>query len=78
MKVLTALNKQNGIEQPERELIFAPYIDDVSLCETIRDLRAQNRAVIQQLPNQMGGAKELNCTAVLVKNSQGVWVLESL
>ncbi|MEI6744787.1 MAG: ATP phosphoribosyltransferase regulatory subunit [Methylococcaceae bacterium] len=78
LKVLTALNKQNGIEQPERELIFAPYVDDVSLCEMIRDCRAQNRAVVQQLPNQIGGAKELNCTAFLVKNSEGVWVVESI
>ncbi len=78
LKVLTALNKQNGIEQPERELIFAPYVEDVALCETIRDCRAQNRAVVQQLPNQIGGAKELNCTAFLVKNSDGVWVVESL
>ncbi len=78
LKVLTALNKQNDIEQPERELIFAPYVDDVVLCEIIRDLRAQNRAVVQQLPNQIGGAIELNCTAVLVKNSEGVWIVESL
>ncbi len=78
LKVLTALNKQNDIEQPQRELIFAPFVDDVNLCETIRDCRAQNRAVVQQLPNQIGGAKELNCTAVLVKNSEGVWVVESL
>lgn len=78
LKVLTALNKQNDIEQSERELIFAPYVDDVSLCETIRDLRAQGRAVVQQLPNQIGGEKELNCTAVLVKNLEGVWVVESL
>ena len=77
LKVLTALNKQNGIEQPERELIFAPYVEDVNLCEMIRDCRAQNRAVVQQLPNQIGGAIELNCTAVLVKNSDGVWVVES-
>lgn len=78
LKVLTALNKQNGIEQPERELIFAPYVDDVALCETIRDLRAQGRAVVQQLPNQTGGMIESNCTAVLVKNSQGVWAIESI
>jgi ATP phosphoribosyltransferase regulatory subunit len=78
LKVLTALNKQNGIEQPERELIFAPFVEDVSLCETIRDLRAQNRAVVQQLPNQIGSAEKLNCTAILVKNSESVWVVESL
>jgi ATP phosphoribosyltransferase regulatory subunit len=78
LKVLTALNKQNGIEQSESELIFAPFVDDVSLCETIRDLRAQGRAVVQQLPNQIGGATELNCTAVLVKNSEGTWAVESI
>jgi len=78
LKVLTALNKQNGIEQSERELIFAPFVEDVNLCEIIRDLRAQNRAVVQQLPNQIGGAERMCCTAVLVKNSEGVWVVESL
>ena len=76
LKVLTALNKQNDIEQPQQDKIFAPYVEDVALCETIRDLRAQNRVVIQQLPNQIGGAKELNCTTVLVKNLDGVWVVE--
>lgn len=78
LKILTALNKQNEIEQPERELIFAPYVEDKTLCETIRDLRAQNRAVVKQLPNQIGDAKELGCTAVLVKNSEGIWVVETI
>ncbi len=78
LKVLTALNKQNGIEQPERELIFAPYVEDITLCETIRDLRAQGHAVVQQLPNQIGGAVELGCTAVLVKNSECVWIIEAI
>lgn len=78
LKILTALNKQNEIEQPERELIFAPYVEDKTLCETIRDLRAQNRAVVQQLPNQIGGAKELGCSAVLVRSLEDVWVVESI
>jgi ATP phosphoribosyltransferase regulatory subunit len=76
LRVLTALNKQNEIEQPSRELIFAPYFDDVHLHEMIRDLRAKGRNVVQQLPNQVGGAKELGCTAVLVKNSQGDWTVD--
>jgi ATP phosphoribosyltransferase regulatory subunit len=76
LRVLTALNKQNEIEQPSRELIFAPYFDDVHLHEMIRDLRAKGRSVVQQLPNQVGGAKELGCTAVLVKNSQGDWTVD--
>jgi hypothetical protein len=42
----------------------------------IRDLRAKGRSVVQQLPNQVGGAKELGCTAVLVKNSQGDWTVD--
>ncbi len=78
LRVLTALNKQNKIEQPTREFIFAPYLDDVNLHETMRDLRAQGRSVVQQLPNQIGGAKALGCTAILVKNSHGNWVIESL
>ncbi|MEN9896519.1 MAG: hypothetical protein RLZZ66_168 [Pseudomonadota bacterium] len=78
LRVLTALNKQNKIEQPTREFIFAPYLDDVNLHETMRDLRAQGRSVVQQLPNQIGGAKALGCTAMLVKNSHGNWVIESL
>ena len=76
LRVLTALNKQNEIEQPSRELIFAPYFDDVHLHEMIRDLRAKGRNVVQQLPNQVGGAKELGCKAVLVKNSQGDWTVD--
>ncbi len=78
LKILTALNKQNAIEQPERELIFAPFIEDIALCETIRDLRAQGRAVVQQLPGQFGGAKELNCTAVLTQDTQKNWVVTPL
>jgi ATP phosphoribosyltransferase regulatory subunit len=76
LRVLTALNKQNEIEQSRCELIFAPYLNDVNLHETIRDLRAKGRSVVQQLPNQVGGAKELGCTAVLVKNSQGDWTVD--
>ncbi|MEY2667222.1 MAG: hypothetical protein RLZZ384_1393, partial [Pseudomonadota bacterium] len=41
-------------------------------------LRAKGRSVVQQLPNQIGGAKELGCTAVLVKNSQNTWIIQSI
>lgn len=78
LKILTAINKQNGIEQPERELIFAPYVEDIALYETIRDLRAQGRAVVQQLPEQFGGAKALNCTAVLTQDAHKNWVVTPL
>jgi ATP phosphoribosyltransferase regulatory subunit len=47
------------------------------LTETIRDLRAQQRAVIQQLPGQTGGAAEYGCTAILVQEQQR-WVVKPL
>ncbi|MDO9105682.1 MAG: ATP phosphoribosyltransferase regulatory subunit [Methylovulum sp.] len=76
LKVLSALSKQSF--QPEkRELIFAPYLDDAALHEKIRDLRAQQQAVIQQLPGQTGGAEALGCTAVLAQEHQN-WVVRPL
>jgi len=76
LKVLSALGKQTF--QPEkRELIFAPYLDDAALHEKIRDLRAQQQAVVQQLPGQAGGAEELGCTAVLEQDHQN-WVVRPL
>lgn len=76
LKVLTALSKQS-FQVPQRELIFAPHQDDAALTETIRDLRAQQRAVIQQLPGQTGGAAEYGCTAILEQEQQH-WVVKPL
>ena len=76
LKLLSALSKQSfQIEQ--RELIFAPYLDDAALNEKIRDLRAQQQAVIQQLPGQTGSAKELGCTSILEQDNQN-WVVRPL
>ncbi len=76
LKLLSALSKQSfQIEQ--RELIFAPYLDDAALNEIIRDLRAQQQAVVQQLPGQTGSAKELGCTSILEKENQN-WVVKPL
>jgi len=76
LKVLSALSKQS-FQSEKRELIFAPSLDDVALSEKIRDLRAQQQAVVQQLPGQAGGAKELGCTAVLEQDHQN-WVVRPL
>jgi len=76
LKLLSALSKQS-FSCPPRELIFAPYHDDAELATVIRDLRAQQRAVIQQLPGQTGGAAEYGCTAVLVQEQQH-WVVKPL
>ncbi|MDD5321488.1 MAG: ATP phosphoribosyltransferase regulatory subunit [Methylococcales bacterium] len=73
LKLLSALGKQSfQIEQ--RELIFAPFLDDAALNEKIRDLRARQQAVVQQLPGQKGSAKELGCTSILEQENQN-WVV---
>ncbi|MDD2659982.1 MAG: ATP phosphoribosyltransferase regulatory subunit [Methylococcales bacterium] len=76
LKLLSSLSKQScAVEQ--RKLIFAPYSDDPALNEIIRDLRAQQQAVVQQLPGQTGSAKELGCTSILQKENQS-WVVRPL
>jgi ATP phosphoribosyltransferase regulatory subunit len=76
LKLLSSLSKQS-FQIEKRELIFAPYSDDVALNEKIRDLRAQQLAVVQQLPGQTGSAKELGCTSMLKQENQN-WVVRPL
>ena len=76
LKLLSSLSKQ-VCQVATRELIFAPYLDDVALNEKIRDLRAQQLAVVQQLPGQTGSAKELACTSILELDNQN-WVVRPL
>jgi ATP phosphoribosyltransferase regulatory subunit len=76
LKVLSALSKQSWACEP-RELIFAPAGNDAALAEIIRDLRAIGRAVIQQLPDQLGGATEHGCTAILQQEHHH-WVVKPL
>ena len=76
LKLLATLGKKNGIK-PLRPLIFAPCLEDAELNEKIRDLRAKQQAVVQQLPNQTGTAEDLACTDVLeFVNHQ--WVVRPL
>jgi ATP phosphoribosyltransferase regulatory subunit len=76
LKLLATLDKKNGIKPP-RQLIFAPCLEDAELNEKIRDLRAKQQAVVQQLPNQTGTAEDLACTDVLeFVNHQ--WVVRPL
>jgi len=76
LKLLSSLSKQ-ACQAKSSELIFAPYLDDVALNEKIRDLRAQQLAVVQQLPGQTGSAKELGCTSILELDNQN-WVVRPL
>ncbi len=76
LKLLSSLSKPVSPSAP-RELIFAPYNEDSALTEKIRDLRAQQRAVVQQLPSQTGSATDLACTSILEYDNQN-WVVRPL
>ena len=76
LKLLSSLSKQS-CQTESRELIFAPYSDDPMLNEVIRNLRARQQAVVQQLPGQTGSAKELGCTSILQQDNQS-WVVRPL
>ncbi len=76
LKVLSFLSKQSN-QVIRRDIIFAPYSDDSLLNQKIRDLRAQQQAVVQQLPGQTGSAKDLGCTYILEQDNQS-WVVRPL
>ena len=76
LKLLSSLGKK-VVQMNSKERIFAPFCDDSVLAEKIRDLRAQQQAVVQQLPGQTGGAKELGCTSILEQDNQN-WVVRPL
>ncbi|MCX7103149.1 MAG: ATP phosphoribosyltransferase regulatory subunit [Methylobacter sp.] len=76
LKVLAALGKVT-FKIETRTLIFAPYLDDVTLSQKIRDLRAEGLAVVQQLPGQVVTAQNLKCTSVLAQDNQN-WVVRPL
>jgi ATP phosphoribosyltransferase regulatory subunit len=76
LKHLAALSKKTG-SKAHHALIFAPCDDDATLTEKIRALRANHQAVVQQLPNQIGTAQDLGCTAILEFINQQ-WVVRPL
>ena len=76
LKLLSSLSKQY-CQVKKRELIFAPYSEDVQLNEKIRELRANQQTVVHQLPGQTGSAKELGCTSILEQDNQ-IWVVRPL
>ncbi len=69
LKLLSVLSK-NTAPLGNIEAIFAPCSDDPGLLETIRDLRAKQHTVIQQLPGQSGDAAQMGCTAMLAQDHQ--------
>jgi len=76
LKLLNSLSKKLN-EEDKEQLIYAPFDNDSSLNEMIRELRAKGVAVVQQLPGHTDEIKELACTGVLEKQNQN-WVVKSL
>ena len=74
LRVLASLTQPSSGDDA---LIYAPLSDDLSLMETIRDLRAKGVAVVQQLPNHPHERDELECTAILEKHNE-TWVVKPL
>jgi ATP phosphoribosyltransferase regulatory subunit len=76
LKQLVSLST-NTTDQASTPVILAPYAEDADLLLTIRDLRAEGATVIQYLPNQVGNAGDLRCTATLEKQDQR-WLVKPL
>lgn len=76
LKLLASLSI-NAEEESTEQLIYAPYVEDSSLMEMIRDLRAKGISVVQQLPGHNNEMEELACTGILEKESQN-WVVKPL
>jgi ATP phosphoribosyltransferase regulatory subunit len=76
LKLLATLSKTT-FDAKQATLIFAPALNEPELTETIRALRANGQAVVQQLPGQIGSAQELGCSAVLEHDNQH-WVVKPL
>ncbi|MDH5327762.1 MAG: ATP phosphoribosyltransferase regulatory subunit [Gammaproteobacteria bacterium] len=71
---LRTLMRLGSSEPSTKNAIFAPAGSDPALLKKIADLRASGQRVVQQLPGQTGGAKELQCDQVL-ELIEGEWVL---
>jgi len=57
--------------------IYAPNEDDSELQEKVKQLRMQGERVICELSDQQGGAKDLGCNRILIKQKQQ-WIVKEL
>lgn len=72
--LVRAASGDNG-DSTEQETILAPWGDDPELLALVGSLRTEGRRVIQELPNQIGGAAAMQCNAVIRRREDG-WVVE--
>ncbi len=63
---------------PLRGAIRAPWDEDLSLRERVRELRAAGETVVWQLPGHADEAEEYACDRELVRESTGTWALRAL
>ncbi|MEY4717468.1 MAG: hypothetical protein RL563_86, partial [Pseudomonadota bacterium] len=75
LHVLAGLSDSSPLSS--QATILAPALDDSDLAIVIRDLRAEGRRVIQQLPGQSGDAQQFGCQTILEKQGSQ-WVVKSL
>lgn len=74
LRLLSSLAQR---EMEEQKLVYAPLVDDPSLFEAVRDLRASGVTVVQQLSDSLNEMEDLACTAILEKENQS-WIVKSL
>ncbi len=72
LKVLAALSP---VAVPAAHWIYAPPGVDAALLAAIDQWRARGRVVVQGLPEQVGGARELGCAQVL-RQAGEQWIIE--
>lgn len=75
LRLLAMLMVEESVKESSK--VYAPCIEDMSLSEAVRDLRAQGIPVIQQLPGHNDEFDQLSCTAILEKGVNG-WVVKPL
>ncbi|MGZ8242332.1 ATP phosphoribosyltransferase regulatory subunit [Methylomagnum sp.] len=71
LKVLARLSS-TVYQSFQNTSIFAPAVDDADLYDTIRRLRADGNIVIQELPGQSEGGREMGCGFEL-QSQDGTW-----
>lgn len=74
LKTLVSLS---GLQSETVQGIFAPVSDEASLIEFVSTLRSQGERVIMALPEQKGGAKEMQCNRIIVQDGAS-WVVKEL
>jgi len=74
LKNLIGMHRQTPIQ---RIAVYAPAGSESGLVEAIAKLRTSGTVVIQALPGQVGGARDLGCTQMLVRHGSN-WLVEEL